>query len=551
MDVGSEYQVKKVVKDNFMKIQTTDATTGMDILMVSTTDITASPGTVAAPNLVSADGGYFELLPTGATMWVFKSVADFSNFMTTMQNYPWVTQGIISVTMIPKLSRYKPGFVYNPSPLPTRVDQYNTTYRRSVMFTNWRNNLLADSSFPIRYRKLFKFFTYPYMVVEMTTWNGTPLVLKPEAWNDADATIVEASALTPPNQRVVFKPELYNSTRKRESGVQFDDEGDHLDMTTLIADFPTIPVVNNGQLLYLASNANRIAYQYRSADWSQQRALQANATAYDNTGAQMTNVRNQAAIGQAQNLNSTAVANQAASAQAGINLGAGIASGGISGSGAGAIGKGGAGSAAGAVLGGASGALQGMFGIMGMNVANAARDQQAGISNSVLGQRSSAANDTTGFIRDSNKGLADWAARGDYANEIAAINAKVQDTQLIPPTTSGQAGGQAFNIVNQSVEVSLRWKTLDAANMRRIGEYWLRYGYAIQQFIKMPDTLMVMSRFTYWQLAETYIVAARMPESFKQSIRGIFEKGVTVWSDPSLIGNIDIADNEPLQGVSY
>jgi hypothetical protein len=248
MDVGSEYQVKKVVKDNFMKIQTTDATTGMDILMVSTTDITANPGTVAAPNLVSADGGYFELLPTGATMWVFKSVADFSNFMTTMQNYPWVTQGIISVTMIPKLSRYKPGFVYNPSPLPTRVDQYNTTYRRSVMFTNWRNNLLADSSFPIRYRKLFKFFTFPYMVVEMTTWNGTPLVLKPEAWNDADATIVEASALTPPNQRVVFKPELSNSTRNRESGVQFDDEGDHLDMTTLIADLPTIPVVNNGQL---------------------------------------------------------------------------------------------------------------------------------------------------------------------------------------------------------------------------------------------------------------------------------------------------------------
>jgi hypothetical protein len=61
---------------------------------------------------------------------------------------------------------------------------------------------------------------------------------------------------------------------------------------------------------------------------------------------------------------------------------------------------------------------------------------------------------------------------------------------------------------------------------------------------------MVMSKFTYWKLSETYISSAFMPEAFKQVIRGIFEKGVTVWASPSDIGNIDIADNTPLGGIS-
>jgi uncharacterized protein (DUF736 family) len=562
MDVGAEYQIKKVAKDNFMRFQVNDPSVGCDVLMVSTTDITASPGTVDLPNLVSADGGYFERIPTGATMWVFKSVADFSNFMTSMQNYPWVTQGIISVTMIPKLSRYNPGFVYAPAPLPTRVDQYAPAYKRNTMAVDWRTTIMKDAGISTRYSRLLKLLTFPYLVIEMTTWSATPLVLKPESWNDKDATVVEASTLTPPNQRIVFKPELYNSVRSRDFGVGFDDEGDHLDLTTLISDFPTVPVVNNGQLLYLASNAHGIAYQQQSADWSQQRALQANSVSYDQASAGMTNVSNQAAIGQTENVNATAISNNAASAQAGINLGSSIASGALGGAGGsgavgGMAGLKGAGAAAGAIgasgiaVGAAAGGLSGAFGMMGMTVANAARDQQTAIQNLAIGQRAAATNNTSGYIRDTNKGLADWAARGDYANAIAAINARVQDARLIPPTTSGQAGGQAFNVVNGSVEISLRWKTVDNATIQRVGDYWLRYGYAIQRFISMPESLMVMERFTYWKLSETYIKAAGMPETYKQGIRGIFEKGVTVWSSPDFIGAIDIADNAPLDNVAY
>jgi hypothetical protein len=63
--------------------------------------------------------------------------------------------------------------------------------------------------------------------------------------------------------------------------------------------------------------------------------------------------------------------------------------------------------------------------------------------------------------------------------------------------------------------------------------------------------MMVMEKFTYWKMSETYIKASTIPEGFKQTIRGIFEKGVTIWASPYDIGVIDIADNVAKRGVTY
>jgi hypothetical protein len=122
---------------------------------------------------------------------------------------------------------------------------------------------------------------------------------------------------------------------------------------------------------------------------------------------------------------------------------------------------------------------------------------------------------------------------------------------MIQPSVSGQMGGETLNYVNGRFEIGVRYKIPDLAAITRIGEYWLRYGYAIRNFIVPPANLMVMEKFTYWKMQETYITTAPMPETFKQTIRGIFEKGVTVWASPAYIGNIDIADNAKLPGIEY
>ena len=68
-------------------------------------------------------------------------------------------------------------------------------------------------------------------------------------------------------------------------------------------------------------------------------------------------------------------------------------------------------------------------------------------------------------------------------------------------------------------------------------------------WIKMPSTLTLMSEFTYWKLAECYLEKADIPESFKGTIRGIFEKGVTVWRSPQRIGAVNVRNNRVIRDV--
>ena len=58
-----------------------------------------------------------------------------------------------------------------------------------------------------------------------------------------------------------------------------------------------------------------------------------------------------------------------------------------------------------------------------------------------------------------------------------------------------------------------------------------------------------MENFTYWKMQSVSLSTSEVPELFKESIRGIFEKGVTVWSDPDKMYKIALADNEPVKGV--
>ena len=57
-----------------------------------------------------------------------------------------------------------------------------------------------------------------------------------------------------------------------------------------------------------------------------------------------------------------------------------------------------------------------------------------------------------------------------------------------------------------------------------------------------------MQNFTYWKLAETNLLPeSNCPQNYRNTIRGIFEKGVTVWRNPDDINNLDIGSN-PIVG---
>lgn len=527
LDTGGEYRVINVWAPNHY------AASEAGVVVMSTVDLTQDAGSISNPILVSAKGGTYFGLGSGASIYVWANMSQFASYMAGLQDKPWVTQGIISVTLVPNLTAHFPQIGYWEGGPAVEAPAGKPNVVSYSLPSDWRSDYAETlAAIPERYRQLKKFLTFPYLAIELTTFSGTPAILRPENWNDEFATVNEYLAPIAPSQRLILAPRNYNSTTPYGLEDGADDGGSWLDVFTMLGNFPSLAVVNNMALEYVAANRNQIAWQYQNADWSQQRALQTNQIGYDQaTGAnQLSQQLAQNTI--AQNSGANSIYQSHASLQGAM----------------GAVGTVGSNLLGGAVVGGlAAGEMQALSTMVTMDQAN----QQTALQNTFTGRNNRAVVNQANFVRDTNKQLADWAARGDYENTIAGINAKVQDSKLTEPSTSGQVGGDAFGMTYAYSGVNVRWKLIDPVAVKVIGEYWLRYGYAIRVFLTPPASLMCMDKFTYWKMQESYLTNTNIPENFKQAIRGIFEKGVTVWSDANDIGNIDTADNTVLEGISY
>jgi hypothetical protein len=535
LDVGGEYQIEKQwvqqvahARDNDID----DANGFYDIMVISATNLAITdPGTVDHPNLETGPGSRWENLPNGATIYLFNKV-QFLNFLAEFKSKPWITQGIMSITAVPPNGIYFSGGTnvdIGETAFATIPDPTSLNRRKTPMAPAWRDTVDLG-----RYANLKKFLTYPYCVMELTSYTGNPLMLKPESWNDPNAHVMELPHFAPPNPRLAFYPYRYNASGVPETvdemGV-LNDGGEFLDMQTGIMNFPAFSIVNEGGIAYLAANANSIAYQHSSADWGQQRAQQAAMTAYGQANSGIGTSQDVNKIGINAQRQQTNLANETA----GYNA--------IAGGVTGLIGSAARKDALGGVTGAAGTAANYAIGVNQNN-------QSMGISTNASSLSNAAINKNAGYVRDSNRDYAEFANKGDYENNIAGIQSKIQDAKLIQPTTAGQVGGDAFLLALYKWGYDLKLKMVGGAAMNAIGEYWLRYGYQCNRFTSMPANFMVMENFTYWKLKETYITGANCPENFKQAMRGIFEKGVTVWSNPEHIGTLDMADNQPLEGIS-
>lgn len=537
LDIGGEYQIVDQWSRDIASARTSsgDSTPNYSILVTSTVALDLDPGTVTAPQLNSARGSHFENLPNGAEAYIFASKSHFMDFMAAMHDKPWITQGIVSITAIPEWNSYGISSNITISEIAgVSVYELGTgslENKKTQMKTSWRSSL----PIPARYAHLDKLKVYPYCVLEMTSYTGTPLVLKPESWSDAHASVIEVPHFSQPGPRIMFYPYRYNAAQPGPDptivdGEVINDGGEFLDVATGIFNFPTFSLANNGYMSFMASNNSSINYQHSSADWSQQRALSGNQLSADQTSAGIGNSEYQNQIGVRASAQQATLTNETAAfrgmQQAGNSFLNGFKSL----------------DPIGAATGTANAAVS-----YAIDANQTLQSQGISANHANLSNRSS--NSLSEYNRDTNKQYGDWAAKGDYQNVIAGINAKVQDAKMIQPTTSGQVGGDAFNLATYKWGYDIKVKMLQLSSMNSIGEYWLRYGYSVNRFGRMPSDFMVMQKFTYWKLRETYITSAVCPETFKQALRGIFEKGVTVWKNPTDIGNIDIADNARKGGI--
>lgn len=537
LDMGSEHQIIRTYRRMLADITNND----YSVIVTSTVnlDVENGYGDANNPRVSMADPSNAEGLPNGVEIYVC-TYKDFRQGMLGLKNYPWIAQGIGSITIVPKDIVDFGG---------TKVDvgkdsgtgKWTWLTNHSVYIN--RNYSLTDASFrneflsllPKEYQELKKFVTSPYCIVELTTYSGNPVEFRPESIRTAGIIINQYAHVAPPNPSLFLTIRDYNTITEsviveRRAGKVTNEYGEGWDMCTGYTSLPTFSAVNNSALNALASSAHTAAAQVNNAKWQQQRAQRAATAARDvaNAGiaATQAGAENSMWGNSAMADSQSRYNNMRATVQA--TQGAMTALGGVMGLN---------GSAAGAGIGQAATA-----GVSAM-INNSQAQSTANIQNQLASGASQISQQQQRSVRDTNYELAQFAANGDYEAAIASINGQRQDMQVIPPSVVGQTSGYMSAMVSNGLVIDARIRSVSPAAMRSIGDFWLRYGYLMNTWIKFPKTLSLMTEFTYWKMAECYLVDTTIPEGFKASVRGIFEKGVTVWRSPQRIGNTNVRNN--------
>lgn len=536
LDIGDSY-----VMANHEWYPLTDAST-FDIgkiIIISSADLAADPGTVDNPNLNVADGQNADGIPSGCNVYSM-DLPTFKAVLNAMKEKSWVAQCIQSVSTFPArlLSAGVDVELFGNSGITMQFLGETDTLELPLKTYATTGNIYQQLSngVPDGYHDLYKAYTYPYSVIELTAYNGNSVFVKPELVYGNTLALTVIGCAVAPFARIGVFPTNYGQAFEGGQPVNYNQytwhgfdgsdhtgvipSGDFLDSCLWLADFPQFSIVNSNYITYLASTAHTRAYQYESAGWQNAKSNAASDLAY-------TQAMNQTALNEANRydqgpIGAPQIANYAGQAMGAIE--------------------------------------SGLNRLTGQAAVSSNEVTLAGAAN-YLAQRQTgnlafnATQDLSRQVAGQNLDYAKYAARGDYANQIAAINATVQDAALQAPSTVGQMGGQGFMWKNGLVGFAVNYKTAGGAAMRTVCDFWARYGYKIQRFYnfgnaKMP-ALKVMNHFSYWKVSETYITCAKANEAEKDAIRGVLEKGVTVWGNPSEIGNIAPVVNAPLYNIEY
>src|SRR5690606_37498701 len=139
-------------------------------------------------NFATAKGSDINSLPSGASLFAWESTGKFTSWLSEHTDYPWRVQSLSAVYIVPNLGRYSTNINWSGNSTPVNIQAFNPMFAKNrSLYPNWRNDPAFLANIPARYRHLKKFFTSPYMQIEMTCWTATPIVLKPESWNHPDA----------------------------------------------------------------------------------------------------------------------------------------------------------------------------------------------------------------------------------------------------------------------------------------------------------------------------------------------------------------------------
>ena len=106
----------------------------------------------------------------------------------------------------------------------------------------------------------------------------------------------------------------------------------------------------------------------------------------------------------------------------------------------------------------------------------------------------------------------------------------------------GAYGGDNFRQATGLDTMTVKIVTEDNGAIAAAGDYMLRYGIASNKLYNKPS-LTPCKHFTYWQTADIWTLCPLAQNEQLQTIRNIFNSGVTIWNRPEEVGGDFVHDN--------
>lgn len=141
-----------------------------------------------------------------------------------------------------------------------------------------------------------------------------------------------------------------------------------------------------------------------------------------------------------------------------------------------------------------------------------------------------------------SRGLTVDNAKRILMNARDNTNASWRDMLNHPAQPVGAYGGDNFRQATGLDTMTVKIVTEDNGAIAAAGAYMLRYGIASNKLYNKP-TLTACKHYTYWQSADIWLICPFAQNAQLQTLRDVFNAGVTIWNTPEEVGNDFMHDN--------
>lgn len=174
--------------------------------------------------------------------------------------------------------------------------------------------------------------------------------------------------------------------------------------------------------------------------------------------------------------------------------------------------------------------------------ANTQADRITEHSTSAATDMTATSTGTTNTNAGASRGTTVDNAKRIMTNARDNANASWRDMLNHPAQPIGAYGGDNFRQATGLDAMTVKIVTEDNGAIAAAGDYMLRYGIASNKLYSRPS-LTPCKHFAYWQSADIWLICPFAQNEQLQTIRDIFNNGVTIWNRPEEIGSDFVHDN--------